>query len=170
MHLDQSTVGDWNEIDAVELIGEPVVTAQLRQWASGAQATSQYGTEGWSAWQATGAPNTSGCGDMQTAWASAEQNTKDTLTLQYDMAVVPAEVNIYQTYNPGSIVGVDLVAADGSGVKSIPNSADPDTTCPHVFKLQVPQGFPPVNGVTVHLDQSAIGQWNEIDAVELVGQ
>ena len=170
IHLDQSIGGNWNEIDAVQLSGRPVASTQVRQWASAAEATSQYGSSGWSATQATGAPNVNRCGDNKAAWASLKKTSEELLALYYDDPVTPTQVNIYQTYNPGAITGVDLLLADGSGTKPIPNSADPDKTCPHVFKLQVPPGFPPVSGVAIHLDQSKTGNWSEIDAVELVGQ
>jgi hypothetical protein len=85
-------------------------------------------------------------------------------------AVTPAELNIHQTYTPGAITGVELIPADGGSPLAVPDSADPDTTCPHVFKLKVPAGTAPVNGAVIHLDQSLVGNWSEIDAVELVGK
>ena len=80
------------------------------------------------------------------------------------------QVNIYQTYNPGAITSVELIPADGGSAIAVPDSADPDTTCPHVFKLAAPPDASPVNGVIIHLDQSLTSDWAEIDAVELVGK
>jgi len=38
-----------------------------------------------------------------------------------------------------------------------------------VLSVDVPDATAPVNGVIIHLDQTITGDWNEIDAVELVG-
>ncbi|MBZ0277204.1 MAG: hypothetical protein K8I60_13735, partial [Anaerolineae bacterium] len=48
----------------------------IRQWASSATATSEYSSPNWSAAQATGAPDTNGCSDLSTAWASASSTGK----------------------------------------------------------------------------------------------
>ena len=170
IHLDQTIGGGWNEIDAVELVGRDAGVKLTRAWASGAEASSQYGDDNWSAMQATGAPNVKGCGDNRQAWASSSSQGVDSLALYYDRAMTPALINIYQTYNPGSIVGVDLLPADGGEAVPVPDSADPDTSCPHVFRLKVPSSQAPINGVVIHLDQTIGGGWNEIDAVELVGR
>ena len=102
---------------------QPVVT--LRQWATGASATSQFGESDWSALRVTGAPDSFACGDQWTAWASAEATGVDSLTVTYDIPVMPTQVNIYQPYNPGAITGIELVFADGSGTVPVSNSADP---------------------------------------------
>ena len=170
IHLDQSLTGNWNEIDAVQLVGAPAGQGLTRQWATGAEASSEYGADNWSAMQATGQPNTTGCGDSTSAWASRDSEGKDTLALHYDHAVTPTEIDIYQSNAPGAITSVEVLPADGSGAQAVPHSADPNTTCPHVFKLKLPPGMPPVNGVVIHVDQSLTGDWNEIDAVELLGQ
>ena len=90
----------------------------LRQWASRANATSQYGDQRWSAQQATGAPDTDKCGDFPTAWASSSSNSVEALTVYYDVAVYPTQVNIYQTYNPGSITGIELLGAEDEIIPS----------------------------------------------------
>ena len=168
IHLDQTITGDWSEIDAVSITGA-VAGGLLHQWATGASATSQYGTSGWSVLQATGAPDSIGCGDQAMAWASATPTGVDTLTVSFMADVVPTQVNIYQVYNPGAITGIELVLADGSGTVPVPDSADPGTECPGVLSVDVPDATAPVNGVIIHLDQTITGDWNEIDAVELVG-
>jgi hypothetical protein len=51
------------------------------------------------------------------------------------------------------------------------NSADEpgNTDCPGVFVLEVEAIDFPIDTVTIYLDQTIGGGWNEIDAVELVG-
>lgn len=142
---------------------------EFRQWASSATATSQYGEDGWSAMQASGAPNTFGCGDLATSWASELSTGQDQLTLMYEVPVVPTEVNIHQSFNPGAITEIELILADSRGTVAVPNSADPGTPCPGVWHIALPEDTAPVNGVIITLDQTITGDWNEIDAVELVG-
>jgi len=144
---------------------------ETRQWASAATGSSQYGSDSWSFAQATGAPNTSECADRVTAWASSSSTGRETLALEFEQAVLPSEINVYQTYNPGSITRVELTNTDDSVVLAVPDSADPpgNTPCPGVFTLDVSNFDVPVNGVILYFDQSIGGSWNEIDAVELVG-
>lgn len=149
----------------------PSVAAQdgsiVRQWASGAEATSQFSPTDWGAQQATGAPDTERCADLPTAWASATATGTDSLTLYYAQPVMATEVNIYQTFNPGAIVQVTLISPTGEE-SAVPKSADADTECPGVFDLDfAPEFF--TQAVRIDLDQTRTGNWNEIDAVELVG-
>lgn len=183
INLDQTRTNGWNEIDAVELVGVPrnvmiVETATptpdprlLHQWASDAEATSQYGSPDWSAQQAVGEPDTETCDDNRTAWASALPQGQDSLTVYYERAVYPTQINIHQTFNPGAITSVKLLPADGSAAIPIPDSADSGTSCPGIFSLTVLlDDIKPINGVRITLDQTLTRSWNEIDAVELVGR
>lgn len=144
---------------------------ELRQWASSATGTSQYGEENWSFSQATGEPNTAECGDYTTAWASSSSTGSDMLALEFETPVRATEVNIYETYNPGSIIRVELTNTISGEIFEIPDSADPlgNTPCPGTFTLSVPEIDMLANGVIIYLDQTIGGSWNEIDAVELVG-
>ena len=142
-----------------------------RQWASSAQATSQYSDTEWNAAQATGAPDTGICDDIGTAWASLSATGVDDLTVSFDTPVIPQQVNIYQTFNPGSITGVTLIGETGQEF-GIPNSSDPGTDCPGILRVAVPPNLTEgvaINRVRIHVDQRQIGDWNEIDAVELIG-
>jgi hypothetical protein len=146
-------------------------SGRLRQWASSASGSSQYTASGWSFAQATGAPDTDACGDINTAWASATATGSDTLTLNFDEAVIPTQINIYQTYNPGSIVKVQVANRSGGVPITLADSADPpgNTPCPGIFTIDIDNVEQAVDQVIIHLDQSIGGNWNEIDAVELVG-
>jgi len=149
-----------------------VVGAQsdvIRQWATDAVATSEFSPTDWGALQATGAPDTRECADLGTAWASQTRNGQDALTVFFEQPVFATQVSIYQNYNPGAINRVDLVLADGSGVLTIENSEDTDTPCPGVFTLDFDRTKDAVFGVRIYLDQSVMNDWNEIDAVQLVG-
>jgi hypothetical protein len=173
--VDQSIRGSWNEIDAVELIGTDVGGFEVAQWASLAEATSQYGDDAWSAMQATGEPDTLECTDATTAWASESNTGLDTLTLYYNVPAKASQINIHQNLNPGSIIHVELLPVDGSAPIVVFDGIDTVTTCPAVMSLDVaPQARAPivavpVSGVRITLDQTIGGSWNEIDAVELIG-
>ena len=144
----------------------------VRQWAAQVDGSSQYGEESWSFAQAAGAPDTETCGDIRTAWASESASTRAYLILEYDQPVIPTQINIYQTYNPGSIVGVGVRTTENPDQPiTLPDSADPvgNTPCPGVFTVDVSGIDAPVDAVVIYIDQTQTLNWNEIDAVELVG-
>lgn len=151
---------------------EETATEEIRQWAIIASGSSEYSGESWSFEQATGEPNTPECGDNATAWAAATRTGQDTLVLEFEQAVIPTQINVHQSYNPGAIVMIDVGNTENRDqVLSLPNSADPpgNTPCPGVFSLDVSGVDEPIDFVVLYLDQSITENWNEIDAVELVG-
>jgi hypothetical protein len=142
---------------------------ELRQWASSAEATTEYSSTNYSASRAAGVPDSmTTCGDSVNAWASLEASDGEVLTLYYNTPVEPTQINIYQNFNPGAIISVELVPEQGDFTIPIANSADSSTPCPGVFTIDVSLNTK-VIGVVINLDQVAIANWNEIDAVELVG-
>ncbi|HEX2622217.1 MAG TPA: hypothetical protein VHL11_18795 [Phototrophicaceae bacterium] len=145
---------------------------EIHQWASDAEASSEYSDDQWSAAQATGEPDTDECGDLGTAWASeSADDPEEYLTLYYDTPVFPTQVNIYETYNPGAITGISFLLADGGDEITVNTSADTTKTpCPGVFTINITWDNPiPVDGIVIYLNQTKSESWNEIDAVELVG-
>lgn len=149
--------------------GIAVPGVEFRQWAVGATATSQYQDVDWSATQAAGAPNVTECGDNVSAWAAESTDSFAALTLTYAIPVVPSSIEIHQTYNPGSIVKVEVV--DEAGVSSTVYQAQPAVIdqCPYVQVVPVTGVTARVATVIITVDQSVINNWDEIDAVELVG-
>lgn len=145
---------------------------EIYQWATYAEASSEYGGgDSWSAMQATGAPDTDDCADAPSAWASeTTDDPDDYLSVYFDEPVYPTEINIYQTYNPGAITGIELIAwEDGASIamRDLPSS---ETDCPGIYTVPVIWANPvAIYGLTIYLDQTDIGNWSEIDAVELVG-
>ena len=141
----------------------------VRQWASMAIGSSEYTPDDWSAQQAIGAPDTLECGDIATAWATGSSTGQDNLYLSYATAVVPTGINVYETYNPGAIVMIDVVDTDGNAVTVYTAQEQIVDQCPRTLNVQVSGISKPVDGVVVYLDQTNHNGWNEIDAVELVG-
>jgi hypothetical protein len=145
--------------------------ATSQQWASSAAASSQSGASDRSASQATGAPNTPQCGDHGTAWASSGTTTTETLTLTYVTAVIPTTIVITHSFNPSSVVKVEVADETGTTTSVYQGTPNQEAQCPFQQTIQVSLGAVtnPVNTVIITLDQSVIGNWDEIDAVQLVG-
>ncbi|MBN1811120.1 MAG: hypothetical protein JXA14_04720 [Anaerolineae bacterium] len=161
--------------EMAEATAEPVATIKppqgdnISQWAISAVASSEYGASDWSAMQATGAPNTPECGDQVTAWASATAGTEEWIELTYATFVHPMQVNIFQTYYPNQVVKVELIDSV-SGYHVIYTGAPEQLdTCPYVLSIPVKNADYIVAGIRITIDQSVVQDWNEIDAVELVG-
>lgn|SRR5574341_90235 len=145
-------------------------TGSLRQWAIAAQASSQYDMVNYAATQATNAPDFyPSCGDSYFAWASAGSNTVEHLELVYQTPVVPVAIFIYETNAPGSITQVEVI--DEAGATQVVYSGVPlvSPECPRIFSVGITGLTVRVNRVIVRVDQAVTSQWNEIDAVELVG-
>jgi ligand-binding sensor domain-containing protein len=142
----------------------------IRQWASSATAGSEYGNPDWAAHQATGAPDTPNCGDLNSAWASLDQYSVEWLEVRYSTPVIPFEVNIYESHTPSQVVLVEVLDTEGAyhQVYEATPSMMPD--CPYVLSFQVEDAEYQGIGVRITVDQTQLGlPWDEIDAVELVG-
>ena len=145
--------------------------------------------------QALDQPNVTGCGDDPNAWSPAVSNpdapglfsVDDFIVLEFPFYVFVKEVRIYESYNPGAVVAVDMERSDeGLGPLVMFDDQYGDGTgsaCPSSFNIQVEDngGVTPdqYNRVAIYLDNSRIGDgngntdfsddWPEIDAVEVIG-
>ena len=140
----------------------------ISQWASFAIASSEFSDESWAAFQAEGAPDTYDCGDSITAWAAAKSSTVEWIELHYDIPVEVTEINIYQSYNPDQVVAVELLATDGKSIPVFTQAQTAEENCPYILSLAVNSNFAS-DGIRITIDQSALNDWTEIDAVELIG-
>jgi hypothetical protein len=169
----QALAGDGGEIGEASVHFETLACGPdlvVSQWAIAADASSHWGsTDGWSAMQATGEPDTDECGDYETAWASSSSTGVDWLELFYATLVIPTQINIYETHSPGFIVEVEVIDEDDFYYTVWQGDPAPVDECPRIFSVAVTGIDFPVVGVRINLDQSDGGSWNEIDAVELVG-
>jgi hypothetical protein len=170
---------------AVELTHEPLETPTLkptaktiangsqaiRQWASSATASSQYGEINWAASQATGVPNVEECGDNGLAWASKSYNTIEWIELTFDIPVKPTEINIYQSFNPSQVAQLEIITSEGEAITVVTEAPQKVSFCPDVYSIELELDKDIlINRVRITVDQSVLGLgWNEIDAVELVG-
>ena len=141
----------------------------VAQWAIGATASTEYTAAEWSATQATGAPNVTACEDDGKAWASLSPDGVDWLELTYPEPVRPSEIRIHETYAVGSIVKVEV--KDGSGGYQTVYTALPSVppSCSRILTISVTGVTAKVSAVRVTVDQRVRLDWNEIDAVQLIG-
>jgi hypothetical protein len=149
----------------------PLQSGEVRQWASEAGSSSEFADPEWAASQATGAPDTSRCGDYHTAWATAGSDTVETLVLTYTLSVHVTGINVVQTFNPNQVTQVDLIGDFGRAYTVY--EGEPlqiDQPCPYTLAIPVDKTDTRFNQVRVTVDQSVLGLgWNQIDAVELIG-
>ena len=149
----------------------PLQSGQVRQWAAGAESSTEFADPEWAAIQATDAPNTARCGDYQSAWASAGSDTVDTLVLTYTLSVHVTGINIVQTFNPNQVSKVELLGVFDRPISVYDDQpTQVDQPCPFTLSIPIEKTDSQFNKIRITIDQSILGLgWNQIDAVELVG-
>jgi hypothetical protein len=150
---------------------EEFVSESIKQWASSAEASSQYGDPSWAAIQAIGAPDVEECGDNISAWASEDPySPSEWLEVYYDTPVIPTEITIHISYNPSQVTEVGVIDLNGEYTQLIAEDPAMIEFCPDWMTISVTTVDFPIHGVRIILDQSVLQMgWTEIDAVELVG-
>ena len=151
---------------------EPAADMGLtEQWATSAEASSAYGDTNWSAQQATGEPDTLDGGDTPTAWAAASADGEvESLVLAFDVPVVPAGIEIYESYNPGAIVLIEVLDPNtDEWVVVWEGTADTAGENVAIFSPALTSVEFATNQVRLTIDEPAVPGWNEIDAVKLIG-
>lgn len=143
---------------------------EIRQYAASAEATSERDPLAQGAVQAAGPPNTPGCGDYRSAWATADANGSGALTLLYPELVTPTAVVVYETYNPGFVTRIDVIDIYGETHTVYQAQPQARDECPFTLIAPVDDADYEGNRVVVYVDQAtSSGGWNQIDAVELIG-
>lgn len=155
---------------AEEPAEEPVEGAE-GQWAIDATASSEYGDTGFSAAQATGEPNVPEASDNSNAWAPmGTDDGVETLDLTYATAVVPTAIAIYESFNPGAVISVAALDPNSNEWITLWEGESPTNETLRVFS---PELTPPdfaTDQIRITLDTSLVEGWNEIDAVQLIGE
>ncbi len=169
----------------------PPKKEHVELFATGAVASSEGlpNSADFSAVQATGAPDVGGCGDNALAWTPATADAplqtgewNEWIELTYESYVFVDAVRVYETYNPGTIVQIDVEASDGS-VPPLNLYHDPNGepgACPSVLATYVdnPPTYDSYNRVVIYMNTNLIGDangngqpddYNAIDAVQLIG-
>lgn len=142
------------------------------QWATTAVASSQYSTDNYSAARATGAPDVPQHGDHTNAWAPGSADSgAERLTLSFARAAPATAVRVRQSCTPGAITRVELVGT-GGGRLVVFEGVDSGTYAANTigwFVVTFPATAFSVAKVELGLDTKRVAGWNEIDAVQLVG-
>ncbi len=141
----------------------------IDQWASAAEASSEFGWPDWSALQVVGQPDVSACEDDPRAWASARGNGLEWLELTYAQPVYPRELRIYQVVGRGAVARV-LVRDEVGELQLVWEGQDTGDSCPGVLRVPLQRTPYRVTRVRIEIDESRTGFWNLIDAVQLVGE
>ncbi len=146
----------------------PPAAALARQWATEATASSFYAPD-YDPAGATGAPDVPACQDSPDAWAAADPNGLETLELRYRAPVFAVGVTVHQSFNPGFVSKVELI--DERGEAKTVYSATParSDVCPLPLEISFEQTLTRIVAVRLTIDQRPGANWNEIDAVELIG-
>ncbi len=142
------------------------------QWAIQATASSTYndaqGDAGWSANQATGAPNVENYGDDQRAWApKTPDGGIEWLDLKYAKPVHATEVRVRESCASGAVVKVELFD-EQAGAHLVWSGDDPTRELNYLM-VKFPKTSFRTARVKVTLATNVVPGWNEIDAVQVVG-
>lgn len=146
------------------------------QWATTAEASSSFGDAvdlaSYSAWQATGAPNVERYSDDGRSWAAKDADKGiEWLEVGFAKPVHAEAIRIRQTYAPGAIIKVELIDEGGAkqavfdGMDSPP--ANGEITW---FERTFEKTSATIAKARITLATNSVPGWNEIDAVQLVGE
>jgi hypothetical protein len=126
----------------------------------------QHSNSGWGVDQVLGPPNTTGPGDIRTAWAPATQDgQQEWIVLEYDSAVKPVAILVHETHNPGAVTKVSHFPRLGHE-KILWEGTDPTPVGAGagVSRLPVAANIK-TNRIKLYIDSPGVSGWNEIDAV-----
>jgi hypothetical protein len=142
------------------------------QWAVQATASSSYndaeGTAGWSANQATGAPDVDKYGDDGKAWTSKSPDGGiEWLDLKYAKPVHATEVRVRESCGSGSVIKVEIFDEQGAA-HTVWQGNDPTVDLNYLL-VKFPKTTFKADRVKVTMATNVVAGWNEIDAVQLVG-
>ena len=154
----------------IEALEKPPVPMDPGLVSSSHSAEGQLLQRSWGPEQMVGPPNTTEAGDYSTAWApkTSRGAGEEWIHLGFDHAVEVAQVNVRETYNPGSISKIAAVLPNGQETV-LWEGVEPASQAPVNMSFPLPAGVH-ANQVKVYLDRRRAPGWNEIDAVELVGR
>lgn len=146
------------------------------QWAVKAEASSTYAPTNdskasWSPVQMTGVPNVSTYGDNGNAWASKEQDKDmEWVKLTFEKEVFATEVRIKESFNPGAIVKIELVDSKNKSYVVFEGTASEKEKKMQYCLATFEKTKYKTKIVKITIDSKVVAGWNEIDAVQLVGE
>ena len=159
---------------------QAIVEDPKGQWASSAVASSTYSYEKtpastleYTAMKATGKPDVEAYGDAGGAWTSEKADAGiEWLELGFATPVNASELRVRQNFYPGAIIKLELI--DEAGSKHTVWEGSDDTAYPPSTTSWFVRSFEKTpykaKGARITLATNAVPGWNEIDAVQLVGE
>lgn len=161
------------------LAEEAIASEPRGQWAVAASASSTYSGDktptaktSYSPAAATGAPNVDRYGDNGNSWATETADKGiEWLEVKFDKPVNATQIHIRQSYSPGAIIKVELIGDDGSK-NTVWEGVDTQAYAPDAiawFDRSFDKTAYRVAGARITLATNAVPGWNEIDAVQLLG-
>lgn len=149
----------------------PYHPSALKQWAARVKSfSSQYNNSTWSATQALGQPKVyPSHGDYHGAWASGRIDEHQFIELEFEVAVCPTAINIYETYNPGGIMAVKILDQKGQWEKLWSTNRPTCLDQSRIFSPPLKNSTTKTDTVRIEVNCKLAGTWCEIDAVQLVG-
>lgn len=166
-----ATTSDEGQPSTTEADVAPSPDGSIEQWATAAEASSEYTDDAWSASQVTGEPNTLEAGDEVTAWAAVSADAQaETLVLVFDVSVIPTGVEVYESYNPGAVTMIEVLDLNtDEWVVVWEGVADTIGEEIAIFRPPLNAVDFATNQVRITIDEPSVPGWNEIDAVKLIG-
>ena len=82
--------------------------------------------------------------------------------------MVPTLITIFENYGVSSIVRVEVIDTDGR-YHTVHTASAAKATCPRRLEIDVSALTFEVKAVRINTDQRLLNDWNEIDAVQLMG-
>ncbi len=155
---------------------EKILNDAKGQWAVDAEASSTYASDkeaGWAPVKMTGKPDVETYGDNGNAWAPKEADKGiEWIKLTFPEAINANEIRIRQTYGPGAIIKIELIDDKGKS-STVWEGVDKTKYEPNKIKYFV-VAFDKTAYKTkvakITLATNSVQGWNEIDAVQLVGE
>jgi hypothetical protein len=155
---------------------DKLATDPRGQWAVSAKASSTYGDApdpaDYSASKATGAPDVANFGDNGKAWTAKEADGGiERLEVTFAKPVQATEIRIRQNSGPGALIKVELIDTTGAShaVHEGVDTAQYDKYN-FWFRKSFEKTAYKVAGAKLTLATNAVPSWNEIDAVQLIGE
>lgn len=146
--------------------------APTEEWASSIiGASSEWSSGSWAAAQALGEPDTSGYGDIGSAWAPGPSNgTLEYISVGFATPTFATGALIRETFGNGFVYRIDAIDM-GDSAHVVWVGADPSLPgAPVDFVASWAQTGYLVKGLTIHTDTNHdLGAWEEIDAIKLYG-
>lgn len=143
------------------------------QWAIEATASSTYGdaqgTAGYSANQVVGPPNVDRYGDNGASWVPKTEDAGiEWIDVKFPKPVHATEVRIRESFGPGAIIKVELFDEQGAG-HAVWAGNDPTKDLNYLI-VKFPKTTYKTSRAKVSLATNVVPGWNEIDAIQLVGE